>query len=1262
MTATPEPSDPVSAGPSQDLVRRFAALDAVARAPALHRADANTGLVSVPDRRGVSSRYTFEAVFASGGLGQIRRAYDHRLKRYVAAKELQHHRPGHPSEVRFLREALLTARLEHPSIVPIHDLGEHPTGEAFYCMKLIEGRSLDDLVAACSTFMDRLALVPHVLAVADALAYAHEKAIIHRDLKPGNVLIGAFGETLVIDWGLAKDLSLAADRPDDDVASACSSTSAADLTRTGELVGTLPFMPPEQAEGRVSDARADVYAIGAILYFVLSGHPPYGRSPARNMLAELLAGPPPDLGARVPGLPADLLAIVRKAMARDPLERYAGARALAADLRRFQAGRLVSARLYSALDLMQHFLRQHRTAVIWACVTLLIIVSFAVFSYTLILERKREAESQREEAVRQGDAARVSQAHAERLTRESEIAARDLYLETGRKKLFHEQNPQEAIVLLNEAYKLDRGHDITKLLLGQSTHSMDALILSSPYLAQTDLTLRYDADGAHLLLSEATGETVVLDGNTGEKLADLALTNDTITDAEFLNDVEDTVVTYTERGALGLFAAKTGVLRAYTPVAWETELASPRLADIRYLGLTKSNLALFTTAAKVSAVSLDTGRIEHSFSIPSEYHLQTHLYSSQKTNTVFSFWNFDRSRRKFYDILVAWDPGEAQNGQPAHIQLTSTMGATQAIGDGKIFAFEQAGDTSFAFTKPSPTVWDLNSGSKYSLSPCDDLPNFQGELLVLSPDGQDLFSIGNKRVVRWNIDTRQCAAVSTTLLKSSAGRGLRTTSIHAHSREHGLFLDNRGSALERFDYNDLSYHGNFVAHASPLETIALQPKGTRMTTVPLDGEIRMWSLEDPRILNRVSFSSGLTATSTKAGEDYQRIREMLRAPCSLLASGTMTPRTSKGIFSPQLLELDDLRLIAEPPRYDDGQIMRISQGCDIWSAPDWRRYDRLYSSSKELEASPQATIKNGRFLLMEWAHPEPSNGLFSTLVSLPDLAPRELYHMLRVTEITHDLHRGWGDSGVIERLEPRVTLPFEATDLGYETTGSPDGRYIVSQTLSSIVHVYEGTTGVLVNKLGVATNTPSRSSSSSLCSMPRFSPTWEFFIASQSDGTIDAWDALTFSHLKTLRGHTKRICGSEFAPDGTNVVTFDPSGGEAYLWALDDDSEGIKLETPDTNIVRFSPSGDMFATGDDEGVIRIWYTNGGHQVGEFRGHSARIERLVFAEDGTRLYSMDQKEDAVEWQIRRETRSPERLAGLIEQTIPYRLTGGRVVLK
>src|SRR5687767_14452707 len=217
-----------------------AALDATKSAPA----PSQVGGPAVPMRLPVlapgdlpirsPARYHIRGERARGGLGRILEAHDRELDRTVALKELL--TQGQTTDARFVREAKITARLEHPAIVPVHEAGRWPNGEPFYAMKLVSGRSLKEVIEASPTFEERLALLPHIIAVADAIAYSHSRKIIHRDLKPSNVLIGPFGETVVVDWGLAKDLS----DPSDDAEPAAGpyrSSLSGMLTAVGTIVG-----------------------------------------------------------------------------------------------------------------------------------------------------------------------------------------------------------------------------------------------------------------------------------------------------------------------------------------------------------------------------------------------------------------------------------------------------------------------------------------------------------------------------------------------------------------------------------------------------------------------------------------------------------------------------------------------------------------------------------------------------------------------------------------------------------------------------------------------------------------------------------------------------------------------------------------------------------------------------------------------------------------------------------------------------------------
>lgn len=284
-----------------------------------------------------------------GSFGRVLLVWDRRLEREVALKELA--RPGPRGEAveRFLREARLTARLDHPGIVPVHDLGRRPDGTWYYTMKPVRGRTLADAVAAAGSTAARLELLDAVVDVCQAVAYAHSRGVLHRDLKPQNVMLGAFGETMVLDWGLARDPTAAAG-PDDPLA-----------TRAGAALGTPAYMSPEQAWGRVEeiDERSDVFGLGAMLYHLLSGRPPYDGPDTAAVLELARAAAPPPLRGRVDGLPAPLASVVARAMAPAPADRYPDPLALARDLRAWRAGGAVSAHRYGPGERVGRLVSRH---------------------------------------------------------------------------------------------------------------------------------------------------------------------------------------------------------------------------------------------------------------------------------------------------------------------------------------------------------------------------------------------------------------------------------------------------------------------------------------------------------------------------------------------------------------------------------------------------------------------------------------------------------------------------------------------------------------------------------------------------------------------------------------------------------------------------------------------------------------------------------------------------------------------------------------
>ena len=1077
----------------------------------------------VVDRRS----YEVAGEVGRGGIGRVLRASDTRLNRPVAIKELLGS-AGEVAEERFVREALLTARLQHPSIVPLYEAGRWPSGAPFYAMKLVTGRSLEDVIAESLTLPQRLALLPHVLAAAEAMAYAHSERIIHRDLKPANVLVGAFGETVVIDWGLAKDLAapevegvqqepattIAPPRPARRAGPGTTPPAEA-LTLTGTVMGTPAYMPLEQALGSGVDERADVYALGAILYHLLAGACPYQGETSAQVLKQVHAGAPEPLAKRQPGIPEDLLTIVNKAMERDRANRYPSAQELAEDLRRFQTGQIVGAHHYSRGERLRRFGRRYRAALAVAAAAILVLAITGVVSVRRIM-----AESSR---------AREKQATAEQAERRAVERADDLTLVEARAAVA--RDPNQAIDWLKSLSPSFQRWPAARLIAADARAQGIATVLRG----HTGVinSMGFSPDGKLLATVSDDHSVRLWDPAAPSQSRIFAGHTDEVWGETFSRDGAQLITTSKDR-SVRIWDVKTGESRAllgHTAPVTEVQFAGPDLL--------------------ISSADDDTARI---------WDLKT-----GEARGVLGGRHIIRS------LAVAPDGRTAAGG--GHDGLLRIWdlksGEVRALPGHPVII------SGVAFSPDSATIatrdndgmvrlWDAATGAGRTLS--ERLGHHVFQLapfgkLRFSPDGSWLAAAGDGSFVRvWEVANGAEHRLDgpdgrTAWIAFSPDSKLLAASSFDHTAHVWELASGASRIFRGFDTElsavAFSPDGQSLAAASSDGMVRVFPMATLPSRVVTDARVKLGALDlapdqasvlasgEAGTMRLIDLASG--AFTSFEGHEKAVLNAQFSPDGSLIASagedGTtrIWDRTGHAIWifsgrapNPSLAFSPDSRFVAAPGASGAVQLIDIDSG-----------------TLRELEGHTAAAV---------------------TVTFSRDgaqLASTSVDKTIRIW----DLATG----------ASRVLAGHEAALLG--ASFSPDGKSLASGSDDHTLRLWSLATGesrrVDAGGAGIAQLVFSADGKT-------------LFTCDVFDASIRIWDAATLAPRTSLRGHQALGVHLALSPDERRLVS--ASGdGTLRLWDLaSSESRILRGHTGAVTAVAFSADGKQIVSSGADGTVRVW--------------------------------------------------------------------------
>jgi eukaryotic-like serine/threonine-protein kinase len=1085
------------------------------------------------------------AEIGRGGIGRVLVAYDQHLSREIALKELLPEKltggrlsldspMQQVSTVvsRFLREARVTGQLEHPNIVPVYELGHRKDGSYYYTMKLVRGRTLEDALEECKTLPERMKLLGHFTDLCQAIAYTHSRGVVHRDIKPDNVMVGEFGETVVLDWGLAKVHGKKDIRGKEIERELKLLHEALDgKTADGDAIGTPMYMSPEQADGRISDIdeRSDVWSLGVVLFHILTGDYPWEGATPFEIVANVLTKEPRKVLDVTPNAPAELASVVDKALAVEPGKRYQGAKEVANEVVAFQTGGKVTAYEYSPWELVKRFAAQNKGPIIVAAVFLVMLISLAVGSYVQIIKEKNRA-------VDAEKVAQVARTDAEKRERESRKKLASALVE----KANYSKTTGEAMLFAAGALAQEERPDMRGILVGKANEPHPVLrwqkTITQGERERNCKGITFSSDGNRLQCITNHNGLFIWDLESGNEILRKTEYPGPVYSAAFSLDGSMLALENMENVAL-VFDVQSGkTVRSYR----EANVISALLLS------PDNKLLIVMDSEGVIAKNIDSGKEillhkfeKKSFSKAIAYSRDGKLLAFQCTLKSVCIKDIESQKLVKYEtqllslakMLFSMD-GEtlALEDKEHNIALMNVANGERKLlgknsGRQRLVGFVSNSAAIVTLnSKSNLNIWDLKSGELK-----DSIFVGAGEksLAVLSRDEKKAAIYGSdESLCIWDLKTKSKV--------NCHMRHLKSVFTNSFSPDGGkIAIGGADCSIRIFDTNQGNEKHWFKGLDSWAMSVAFSPDGKYLAAGLASDQIIAWN-----------------------AEDYREISRILEK--SVGARSVFFDKEGKNIL---VKSLDSLTR--------------------------WNFTSGETSTSKFKENTFSQTTLGSRVVISSVA-----SGRY------------------KIKSLVHNTET---------IIEPSKKAAIVLADF------SPDGTVLATVNENELIQVWEADSGTrLVEYSGPQDDIMTIV----------FSPNGKLLLAGDKAGSINLWGVHEVKSGLSWKAHDNWVFSISVSPDNTLLSTVSMDG-TVKLWELPAgvDSDFVRVNDAGVASLDWNLRAKLIATGGIDGVVRVLDSASGKVVlNELKGHDGIVNAIVFAPDGSQLYSGGEDGKLISWNI------------------------------